>query len=96
MKRGSTVAVVMTSVTLGLAGCSDAAPEDPGLAEPGPANLVHPDGSALHRIPLELPPGTGALNPSWSPDAAWIVLASSAPTRPRSTWSVPTVPASGR
>jgi hypothetical protein len=35
---------------------------------------VRPDGSALHRVPLQLPPGTGALNPSWSPDGTWIVF----------------------
>jgi Tol biopolymer transport system component len=40
----------------------------------GQLYLVHPDGSALHRIPLKLPPGTGALNPSWSPDGTWIVF----------------------
>jgi Tol biopolymer transport system component len=36
--------------------------------------LVHPDGSGLHRVPLQLPPGTGALNPSWSPDGTWIMF----------------------
>jgi TolB protein len=40
----------------------------------GQLYLVHPDGSSLHRIPLELPPGSGALNPSWSPDGAWIAF----------------------
>jgi Tol biopolymer transport system component len=40
----------------------------------GQLYLVHPDGSGLHRVPLELPSGTGALNPSWSPDARWIVF----------------------
>jgi Tol biopolymer transport system component len=40
----------------------------------GQLYLVHPDGSALHRVPLQLPPGTGALNPSWSPDGTWIVF----------------------
>ncbi|MDQ4005050.1 MAG: hypothetical protein M3135_01960 [Actinomycetota bacterium] len=40
----------------------------------GQMYLVHPDGSGLHRVPLELPPGTGALNPSWSPDGMWIVF----------------------
>ena len=40
----------------------------------GQLYLVHPDGSALHRIPLSLAPGAGALNPSWSPDGAWIVF----------------------
>jgi Tol biopolymer transport system component len=41
----------------------------------GQLYLVHPDGSALHPVPLQLPPGTGALNPSWSPDGTWIVFA---------------------
>src|SRR5688572_17748861 len=40
----------------------------------GQLYLVHPDGSALHRVPLQLQPGTGALNPSWSPDGTWIVF----------------------
>jgi Tol biopolymer transport system component len=40
----------------------------------GQLYLVRPDGSGLHRIPLELPPGAGALNPSWSPDGAWIAF----------------------
>lgn len=40
----------------------------------GQLYLVHPDGSSLHRVPLQLPPGTGALNPSWSPDGTWIVF----------------------
>ncbi len=40
----------------------------------GQLYLVRPDGSDLHRIPLELPQGTGALNPSWSPDGASIVF----------------------
>ena len=40
----------------------------------GQLYLVHPDGSGLHRLPLELPPGSGALNPSWSPDGAWIAF----------------------
>lgn len=40
----------------------------------GQLYLVHPDGSGLHRVPLQLPPGTGALNPSWSPDGTWIVF----------------------
>ena len=40
----------------------------------GQLYLVRPDGSGLHRIPLELPPGSGALNPSSSPDGAWIAF----------------------
>ena len=40
----------------------------------GQLYLVRPDGSDLHRVPLNLPPGTGALNPSWSPDGTWIVF----------------------
>ena len=40
----------------------------------GQLHLVHPNGSGLHRIPVELPPGAGALNPSFSPDGAWIVF----------------------
>jgi Tol biopolymer transport system component len=40
----------------------------------GQLYLVHPDGSALHRVPLRLASGTGALNPSWSPDGGWIVF----------------------
>ncbi len=40
----------------------------------GQLYLVHPDGSALHRIPLSLESGAGALNPSWSPDGGWIVF----------------------
>jgi TolB protein len=40
----------------------------------GQLYLVRPDGSDLHRVPLDLAPGTGALNPSWSPDGTWIVF----------------------
>jgi Tol biopolymer transport system component len=40
----------------------------------GQLYLVRPDGSDLHRVPLQLPPNTGALNPSWSPDERWIVF----------------------
>ena len=40
----------------------------------GQLYLVHPDGSGLHRVPIQLPRGTGGLNPSWSPDGVWIVF----------------------
>ncbi len=40
----------------------------------GQLYLVRPDGSELHQVPLDLPQGTGALNPSWSPDGKWIVF----------------------
>jgi hypothetical protein len=40
----------------------------------GQLYLVHPDGSGLRRVPVQLPRGTGALNPSWSPDGTWIVF----------------------
>lgn len=40
----------------------------------GQLYLVHPDGSGIHPIPLQLPQGTGALNPSFSPDGTWIAF----------------------
>jgi Tol biopolymer transport system component len=40
----------------------------------GQLHLVHPDGSDLHRVPLDLEAGTGALGPSWSPDGESIVF----------------------
>ena len=40
----------------------------------GQLYLVRPDGSDLHRVPLVLEPGEGALGPSWSPDGKWIVF----------------------
>ena len=40
----------------------------------GQLYLVHPDGSDLHRVPIQLPQGAGGLNPSWSPDGEWIVF----------------------
>jgi Tol biopolymer transport system component len=40
----------------------------------GQLYIVHPDGSGLHRVPLDLEAGTGALNPSWSPDGERIAF----------------------
>ena len=49
--------------------------------------LVHPDGSGMHRIPLELPQGAGARTPSWSPDGQWIVF-SMQEARGATVWAV--------
>jgi Tol biopolymer transport system component len=40
----------------------------------GQLYLVRPDGTDLHRVPMTLPAGAGAREPSWSPDGAWIVF----------------------
>jgi TolB protein len=40
----------------------------------GQLYVVHPDGTGLHRIPVELPAGSGAQNPAWSPDGTTIVF----------------------
>jgi dipeptidyl aminopeptidase/acylaminoacyl peptidase len=40
----------------------------------GQLYLVHPDGSDLHQVPLALPPGMGAADPSWSPDGQWLTF----------------------
>jgi Tol biopolymer transport system component len=44
MKRGSIVAVVMTSMTLGLAACGDAGPSHQAPADQVPRNVSGPDG----------------------------------------------------
>jgi WD40-like Beta Propeller Repeat len=36
--------------------------------------LVHPDGSALHQVPVALPTGLGLRQPAWSPDGSRIVF----------------------
>jgi dipeptidyl aminopeptidase/acylaminoacyl peptidase len=43
--------------------------------------LVHPDGRDLHQIQVQLPAGSGALNPSWTPDGEWIVFSLRMPDR---------------
>jgi TolB protein len=40
----------------------------------GQLYLVHPDGSDLHQVPITLPAGMGASNPTWSPDGQWLVF----------------------
>jgi Tol biopolymer transport system component len=40
----------------------------------GELELVRPDGSDLHPIPVDLPPGAGARQPSWSADGSAIVF----------------------
>ena len=41
----------------------------------GELTLVHPDGTDLHRVPIDLPRGAGVTNPTWSPDGDWLVFA---------------------
>jgi hypothetical protein len=36
--------------------------------------VVHPDGTGLHEVPIELPGGAGAQEPSWSPNGSMIVF----------------------
>ena len=36
--------------------------------------VVHPDGTDLHQVPVQLPAGSGAQDPSWSPDGSTIVF----------------------
>jgi Tol biopolymer transport system component len=36
--------------------------------------VVHPDGTDLHQVPVQLPAGAGAQDPSWSPDGSRIVF----------------------
>lgn len=40
----------------------------------GQIYLVHPDGTALHRLPLQLPTGAGAQDPTWAPDSRTIAF----------------------
>ncbi len=40
----------------------------------GQLYLIHPDGTGLHQIPVQLPAGSGAQNPAWSPDGTRIVF----------------------
>jgi len=36
--------------------------------------VVHPDGTDLHEVPVELPPGSGGSEPTWSPDGEWLLF----------------------
>ena len=40
----------------------------------GELGLVHPDGTGLHTVPIQLPAGAEAAQPSWSPDGDRIVF----------------------
>lgn len=40
----------------------------------GQLYVVHPDGTGLHRVPLRLPAGAGAQNPTWAPDGNTIAF----------------------
>ncbi|HTG48770.1 MAG TPA: hypothetical protein VK646_14055 [Actinomycetota bacterium] len=40
----------------------------------GQLDLVHPDGTGLRRVTLDIPAGAGAENPAWSPDGSWLVF----------------------
>lgn len=36
--------------------------------------VVHPDGTDLHQVPVQLPAGSGVQDPAWSPDGSTIVF----------------------
>jgi Tol biopolymer transport system component len=40
----------------------------------GELDLVHPDGTDLHRVAIDLPRGAGVSNPTWSPDGGWLLF----------------------